>query len=141
MSKINKNGTILKIIVTIFAILLVVLALIMIREMSKTTKEGHITIVVEDILGHTIINDEVSYKVGERLIDIIDERYTIKFDSTRTFIYDINEIKTDAVETSIIIYVNGEMSNYGVADIQLHDGDIITFSAKYMRDVWPEFYD
>lgn len=123
-----KKELIIKIIITIVSLIIVVFVGIFILRESVSTTNGECIIEVIDINNQKVINDRISFKEGDSLLQLLNNNYELRIDDSygSTFIYDIDEVKTGG-DTFLAIYVNNEMSMFGVDQIELTDGLIISF--------------
>lgn len=123
-----KKELIIKIIITIVSLIIVLFVGIFILRESVSTTNGECIIEVIDINNQKVINDRISFKEGDSLLQLLNNNYELRIDDSygSTFIYDIDEVKTGG-DTFLAIYVNNEMSMFGVDQIELTDGLIISF--------------
>lgn len=95
---------------------------------SFTSKsDGKIEIKVID-LDNTLIKDkEIEYKIGNKLSDLVINNFD-NVTITNGMVMTIESLTTPADwSTFISIYINGEMSNYGINDLPFSNGDVISF--------------
>jgi len=104
-------------------------------------EQGSITFIVYNQTNDVLIEDSLVFEANESLFEVLDQNYdlvcasaTYGFDEacqTRPMgrnILVINQIETDWFNTFFHIKINGEAAVYGVDQIALHDGDLITFT-------------
>lgn len=107
----------------------------LLNKESIAEGDGSITIIVIDETGKKVIEDTLLFYEGDKLVEILDEHYTIR---TKRFgdaevIFEINEIKTDFVKTYFAIYVNDQYAEVGISGIDFKDGDTIMFKVEGVR--------
>ncbi len=137
-----------KLVISIFAIILVVASFIIFSQLNKNDSTGEITIIVVDEIGDTISNKTYDFTESDTLFSILDENYEIGCaDSSYNItseceillfnsraILQIDTLVTDWTNSYIGIYINDEYSNYGIDSISLNDGDVFRFEYKLVGD-------
>lgn len=129
MQKNNKLEFVLKLVIT--TILIVGLAIgcgLLLRKYTSNV-DGTISIQVVDQDGKLVINDKWDFNEGDTALGILKEHYEIRSDDSwgSTFIYDIDDVKTDGNQYFLALYVNDEMSVVGIDLIEPVDGMVIKF--------------
>lgn len=151
MSKIMRT-ILLRAAVVIMAIVLIYLTSMFFLNKKETAKsDGMIDVIVIDEKGLEVMHDKLSFYTGDTLLDVLKREYTVtclapnqKVDKTCTqtfgfnnnenvIILSINEVNTDFRNTYFAILINGEYSTKGVMQIELKDGDVITFKVEDVR--------
>ncbi len=122
-----KKDLIIKIVVSIIIIIGSIFVVRFLLSEKETSDNGTITFQVIDKNETMVINDKLTFKKGDTTFKILNEHYNIRSsnDYGSTFIYDIEDVKTDGFEYFFTLYVNGEMSMYGIDQIELTDGMIL----------------
>lgn len=118
------------------------------HEDGAAKADGTIQIVVIDDRGQEAIRDEVPFYPGDTLLDVLKREYTVtclapsqKVDETCTQTYSLGHTKNviilsiDGVTTDfrnryLSLWRNGEYSSKGVMQVELKDGDVITFKVE-----------
>lgn len=113
------KNSVLKIVVTI-VLVAIGLSIFLIMN-NKTEEEGLIYFTLVDQNDNTIYDDKISFNKGDTLIEILDEKYDIRYeeDMYGYVLYDIGPIKTDFKNDYLAIYINGEYSSVGISSIIL----------------------
>ncbi len=113
-----------KIILTIAALLLLLIAIYVYKKSVKTTTEGEITLIVVDEEKVEVINQKVTFTIGDNLEKLLKDNFeevTIK----NKMLLGIEGVYADTKEYFLKIYINCVSASHGVSDIKLHDGDEI----------------
>ena len=123
-----KKELIIKIAVTLVSLIIVLLVGVFLLKGSVSKTKGIVTIEVVDINNQIVISDNINFKEGDTLVQLLKDNYELRIDDSYgfTFIYDINEVKTGH-DDFLAIYVNNEKSMVGVDQIELVDGSVISF--------------
>ena len=123
-----KKELIVKVVVTFVSLIIVLLVGAFLLKGNVSNTNGTITIEVIDINKQVVISDNINFKEGDTLLQLLADNYELRIDNSYGFtcIYDINDVKTGN-DTFLEIYVNNEMSMVGVDQIELVDGSVISF--------------
>lgn len=128
----NKNAKLELILKTIITIVLIVglavgCGLLLRKYTSKAEGTVYIQVINQD--GKLVIDDKWSFNEGDTVLGVLQEHYEIRSDDSwgSTFVYDINDVKTDGDQYFLSLYVNDEMSIVGIDLVELVDGVIIKF--------------
>ena len=126
--------------VVIMAIVLIYLTSMFFLNKKETAKsDGMIDVIVIDEKGLEVMHDKLSFYTGDTLLDVLKRKYTVTClapnhnNNENVIILSINEVNTDFRNTYFAILINGEYSTKGVMQIELKDGDVITFKVEDVR--------
>jgi hypothetical protein len=87
---------------------------------------GTIRIVITDEHNNNLKNDVIEYRKGDTLVSILSEHYECTLENG--MLLSLDELKTPTDWSYFIcIYVNGEMSAYGINELEFKDKDVISF--------------
>lgn len=132
-----KNNNKIKIILTVLTILVMAGVGWLFVHYAKATSDGCVTIIIESDQGEVLSTDDIYYKEGDTLIDLLEEKYkgTFKvkegqYGAYITSIGDIEEKKEDNILYYISIYVNDEYANSGISTLSFKDKDVIKFKLE-----------
>lgn len=131
-----KKTLILKIVLSIFALAIIILVLTM---YPKNEKEGKIKIILKDENNEIIRSDIYTFKEEDTFFDIIDQNYDIVMGSgsKKGMLLKIDSLDVTTTNNQYIkILINDEYSNYGVLNIPLNDEDVITFIKEAIGDIY-----
>ena len=125
---------IIKIIVSIILIGIAIGTFFIVNNLSNKDS-GTINIKLYDINDNMISDNDINYKKEDKLIDILENNYTISTTNSTygIVLLDIDDIKTDFKTTYIAIYIDDKYSNYGVSGIKLYNGMKISFKEEMVR--------
>lgn len=129
--KMKTQGISRKLIVSIIAIVVVVAAVFMLKKPSQpnvvATNNESVEIEIVDIDGKQINDKSIEIEDGDTLASLVEENFdNVKIEDG--FLYTIDKLTTpEDWSTFIAIYVNDEMAEVGINDIQLKDGDKYSF--------------
>ena len=129
--KMKTQGISRKLIVSIIAIVVVVAAVFMLKKPSQTnvvaSNNESVEIEIVDIDGKQINDKSIEIEDGDTLASLVEENFdNVKIEDG--FLYTIDKLTTpEDWSTFIAIYVNDEMAEVGINDIQLKDGDKYSF--------------
>ncbi len=129
----EKKGFSKKIIVSILAIVVVIGAIFFLKKPSAAKFDGTVEIEIVDIKGKQINNKEIGYKEGDTLVTLVEDNFeNVKIQDG--FLYTIDALTTpDDWSTFIAIYVDDKMSEVGISEIELKDGEKISFIDTEMK--------
>ena len=128
---------IIKIILSVAALVLVFLSVYLLKDSFKPDYDGVITIEVIDVNGDTIKEKEINFNEGELLVDLISDNFeNVTYDNG--MIMSIENYTTPADwSTFISIYVDDEMSMVGLADIKFeNETKISLIITEFNQNEW-----
>lgn len=131
-----KKSLILKIVLSIVALLIIILAITM---YPKNEKEGTIKIILKNENNEIIKSDIYTFTENDTFYDIIVQNYDIVMGtgSKKGMLLKIDSLDvTTSNKKYIKILINDEYSNYGVLNIPLNDKDVITFIEEEISDIY-----
>lgn len=127
----NKKNSelILKILISAILIIGLTVGCGLLLKKYSSISDGIIYVQVVDKEGKLAIDDEWEFFEGDTALSVLQEHYEIRSDDSwgSTFIYDIDDIKTDGNQYFLSLYVNDEMSMVGIDLVELVDGVVIKF--------------
>ena len=125
---------IIKILVSLILIGIAIGTFFIVNNLSNKDS-GTINIKLYDINDNMISDKDINYKREDKLIDILENNYTIRTTNSTygIVLLDIDDIKTDFKTTYIAIYIDDKYSNYGVSGIKLYNGMKISFKEEMVR--------
>ncbi|MBQ8293092.1 MAG: DUF4430 domain-containing protein [Bacilli bacterium] len=129
-----KKELLIKIVVSIVLIVGLTIGVGFLLKEYVSFSDGTMYVQVVDKDGKMVIDDKWGFNEGDTALGILQEHYEIRSDDSwgMTFIYDIDDVKTDGYEYFFTLYVNDEMSMVGIDQVELVDGVIIKFEVtKY----------
>ena len=116
-----------KVLLTIIAILVVVGCIFAVKSAFNAKDIGTITVSVVDIDGNELAKKEIQFKEGDEITKLLEDN----FDNVVIedgFLYSIDKLTTpEDWSTFICLYVDGEMSEVGLLEVQFKDGTSISF--------------
>ena len=126
MSK--KLNIILSVVIGLVACAGIILGSILINNSRLANTKGSVTIELVDLDEKIVSSNKIRFKEEDSLVSIVSNNYenvTIE----NGMLLSIEDFTTDTVNWRyyISILVNGDYSNFGINDIELVDGMIITF--------------
>lgn len=123
----NKRKLILTIVLSFVAVVVFVFASIMINNHFASTGDGQIQVQLVDLEGNTTVEKEIDFKEGDTLQYLLEDN----FDNViieNGMLMSIEDFTTASDwSTFISIYVDNEMSQVGLLEIQFTDGTLISF--------------
>ncbi len=133
-----------KIIVSVFAIMLIVSSFLVLSHYDFSDIEGMISITLIDEIGDTISSKEFEFTSEDSLFTILNENYELGCANssfqlsdvceegvfTSRILLEIDSVKTDWRNSYISIYENDKYSTVGIDSISLNDGDKFVFEYK-----------
>ena len=135
-----KNKLFIKISITIISLIILIVGLLIYHNYNKNKETDNnqtskITIIVEDPYSSKYEEKEITFIKGESLKTIIEKNYTCNIENG--FVNEIDGIKSENIyEYFICLYVNNEVSNFGVADVYPKEGDIIKFKMTSVSELY-----
>lgn len=123
----NKKKIILSVVFSVFAVVAIIVSFIFIMKPFTPKGDGEITVQFVDVDGTIIKEKVIVYYEGDQLVDLIKSNFDNVVIET-TMIMAIEDFVTDTStwDPFIGIYVNGEMSNEGIFDLEYYDGIVIS---------------
>ena len=116
-----------KVLLTIIAILVVAGCIFTLKSAFNAKDIGEITVSVVDIDGNELAKKEIPFKEGDGITKLLEDN----FDNVVIedgFLYSIDKLTTpEDWSTFICLYVDGEMSEVGLLEVQFKDGTSISF--------------
>lgn len=123
----DKKKLILTIVLSFVAVVVFVVASIMINDHFASQSDGQIQVQLVNLEGNTTIEKEIDFKEGDTLQYLLENN----FDNVvieNGMLMSIEDFTTASDwSTFISIYVNNEMSQVGLLEIQFTDGTLISF--------------
>ena len=123
----NKKGFSTKLIVTIIAVVVLVAGIFALSKSFSSKKDGTIEVEIVNLEGKTINDKSIDYQTGDTLVSLLESN----FDNVKVedgMLYTIDELTTpEDWSTYICIYVDDQMSQVGIEEIQFKDGTKISF--------------
>lgn len=136
-----KNKLFLKIAITIICFTALIISLFIYHNCTKNNNNDNnsniikVTIILEDPNSSRYEEKEISFASGLSLKTIIEQNYTCNIENG--FLNEINGMKSENIyEYFICLYVNNEVSNFGVADVYPNDGDVIKFKMTAVSELY-----
>lgn len=135
-----KNKLFIKISITIISLIILIVGLLIYHNYNKNKETDNnqtskITIIIEDPYSSRYEEKEITFIKGESLKTIIEKNYTCNIENG--FVNEIDGIKSENIyEYFICLYVNNEVSNFGVADVYPKEGDIIKFKMTSVSELY-----
>lgn len=121
----NKNK-ILTILLSVIGVLALIILWVVSSQNFHANSDGVITVEFVDINKEIIKSEDISFNENDSLIELIEDNFNnVKF--VDGMLMEIEDYVTPADwSTFISIYVDGEMSMVGMADIVFEDGTKIS---------------
>lgn len=123
----DKKKLILTVVLSFVAVVVFVVASIMINDHFASQSDGQIQVQLVNLEGNTTIEKEIDFKEGDTLQYLLENN----FDNVvieNGMLMSIEDFTTASDwSTFISIYVNNEMSQVGLLEIQFTDGTLISF--------------
>ena len=135
-----KNKLFIKISITIISLIILIVGLLIYHNYNKNKETDNnqtskITIIIEDPYSSRYEEKEITFIKGESLKTIIEKNYTCNIENG--FVNEIDGMKSENIyEYFICLYVNNEVSNFGVADVYPKEGDIIKFKMTSVSELY-----
>lgn len=112
---------------TIISIIILVASYFFIYKKYITKEEGKIEVVLVDLDGTVVSEKEIEFEKNDTLVKLLKENYSnVVIEDGMLMSIDNFTTPTDW-SRYISIYVDDEISNYGVLDIKFIDGTKISF--------------
>lgn len=123
----KKGKVILTSVLATIAICLIVVFSVLASKGYFSKYDGKITVEYVNIDGEVVETKDIKFITGDSLMDLVEDNFdNVTYDSG--MIMSICDYTSpDDWSTFICIYVDGEMSMVGIADIIFTDGTIISF--------------
>ena len=116
------NNKLLKIGVTLLAIIVLLGGGIYVKNKSTANEQGHIIVELIDLDGNQVVEKELSFSEGDNLQKLIEDNFNnVTFDNGMLMTIENYETPPDW-STYLAVYVDGKMSQVGIPEIELHDG-------------------
>ena len=116
-----------KVLLTIIAILVVAGCIFTLKSAFNAKDIVEITVSVVNIDGNELAKKEIPFKEGDEITKLLEDN----FDNVVIedgFLYSIDKLTTpEDWSTFICLYVDGEMSEVGLLEVQFKDGTSISF--------------
>ena len=135
-----KNKLFIKIVITIICLIISIVGLMIYHNYKKNNdidnnQTSTITIIIEDSYSSRYEEKEITFSKGESLKNIIENNYTCNIENG--FLNEINGMKSENIyEYFICLYVNNEVSNFGVGDVYPEEGDVIKFKMTSVSELY-----
>lgn len=127
------NASTKKIVITLIAIIVLIAGSIAIRSSFSSKSDGHIQVEVLALDGSTIAEKDIEFSEGDQLTDLIQNNFDgVVFDGTMLMNIEGYETPPDW-STFLCVYVDGEMSQVGIPEIEYQDGTKITLRVTEMQ--------
>ena len=124
-----KKNNVIKIVLAVVAVIVIVLCSLFVSGKfdSRTARDGSIEIKLVNLDGSVESDNTFQYASGATLVNILENNYS-NVVITDNMLMSIEDFTTpDDWSSYIAIYVDGEMSQVGVNEINLFDYSVITF--------------
>ena len=117
---------VLKLILTVAAIVVLIASIIIIRNATTANSAGTIVVEYVGVDNQVIKSKEIDYYEGDALVKLVQENFeNVVIEGT--MIMGIEDYTTPSDwSTFISIRVNGEESMVGITEIQLQDGLVVS---------------
>lgn len=94
---------------------------------NAATSDGAITVKVVDLNDTLVKEKDIEFNTGDTLVELVENNFdNVVIDNGMVMSIETLTTPTDW-STYICIYRNNEVSNVGIKDIAIEDGDIISF--------------
>ncbi len=114
--------TILKILLTMFAVGALIGTIILVKQATTAKSDGTVTVEYVSVEGEVIKSKEIAYYEGDTLVQLIQENFeNVVIEEGMIMTFEDYTTPSDW-STFISIEVNGEQSMLGIKDIPLADG-------------------
>lgn len=116
-----------KLIVSIVAVVVIVCGIFLAKNAFSPKYDGTMKVEIVDMSGKTINEKDIQFNEGDKLVTLLDENFdNVKVENG--MLYTIDQLTTPEDWSSFIcIYVNDEMSEVGIEEIQFEDGTVLSF--------------
>lgn len=116
-----------KLIVSIVAVVVIVCGIFLAKNAFSPKYDGTMKVEIVDMSGKTINEKDIQFNEGDKLVTLLDENFdNVKVENV--MLYTIDQLTTPEDWSSFIcIYVNDEMSEVGIEEIQFEDGTVLSF--------------
>lgn len=116
-----------KLILSVIAIVVIVCGCIFMMNGKSSKADGSIEVVLVDLEGTTVADKNIDFMTGDTLVDLLDQNFeNVVVDNG--MLMTIEDFTTPEDWSSFIcIYVDDEMSEVGIMDIEVKDGEKISF--------------
>lgn len=118
-----------KISLIIIGMVILSLSIAFLTKTYATNSAGTITIIVVDEEAVEVINEKVSFRKNESLLDVIERKYNVISEESEygTFVLGIDSAIAVSDVSYLAFFINGEYAMSGVTTAVFLDGDIIRF--------------
>lgn len=111
----------------VLAVALIAAVYVLVFRPFTPAGDGTITVKVTDTEQKVIREQELAYKTGDKLIDLVKDNFdNVLFDNGMLMRIESLDTPADGSEY-IAILKNGEMADSGLETLQYEDGDVIEF--------------
>lgn len=124
------NKKVIYILSSIFGLVALLLAVLLINKNFISKDIGNITVSLIDENGIVLDIKEISYKENDKLVDLLDENFENFSLGDDGFLDSIGTLEGYSTSTSLFyisIVVDGEYSNYGLRQLEFRNGMEISF--------------
>ena len=122
----NKKKLILTIVLSVIGVCLLVACGIILSKSFVSKTDGKVYVELVNLDGAIIKEEEIEFKKGDLLIDLIDSNFeNVKMETGMLMCIE-DYITPSDWSTFISIYVDGEASMVGLADIEFENGTKIS---------------
>lgn len=122
----NKKKLILTIVLSVIGVCLLVACGIILSKSFVSKTDGKVYVELVNLDGAIIKEEEIEFKKGDLLIDLIDSNFkNVKMENGMLMCIE-DYITPSDWSTFISIYVDGEASMVGLADIEFENGTKIS---------------
>ena len=123
----NKKKLILSILTTVVAVATIVVCMVFVFKPFTSKGDGTITVEYVKIDGTVAKSKDITYYEGDTLMQLIDDNFENVLFSSDNMLMNIEDFVTPSdFAMFLMIYVNDEMSNVGIKDIEFTDGMVIS---------------
>lgn len=127
MKNAKRKNLILTIVLSMVAVGALVFGWIMLSNHYFSRADGHIEIKLIDLYGSTKSDKKIDFKKGDTLIYLVENNYNNVVIENGMLMSIETLITPLDWSTFICIYVDNEMSQVGISDIEFTDGTLISF--------------
>ena len=123
----KKNFFSRKIVITILALVILGIGIFLVSNSFTSSSDGKINVTLVDMKGSIIKEKEIPFNKGDKLVTLLEENFDhVVVDNGMLLSIDTFTTPADFSEF-IAIYVDDQMSEVGILDIEFIDGTNISF--------------
>ena len=123
----KKSNTLRNVVLSLIALAVIVFGYMKFTSSSSAKADGSIEVTVVEIDGTVLEDKTIEFNEGDELVTLLENNFE-NVDIQDGFLYSIDELTTPADwSTWIALYVDGEMSDVGILEVEYTDGTVISF--------------